>query len=143
MSKRRLKPLNTTDIYSGYTFEYSSMQMSYSFINPWPPELIYSEKPFSCIEQVAEKSTDLDVIPYTNEGIDYCINVQQDIGAGSTFYKYNFAFALETGTMNIPFKIRFVNCENFDEPSKTACDEEQSAFNVIPYVHQIAGSLKK
>lgn len=100
----------------------------------WPPKVTVADGVFACAGDTKEVN-----------GHKYCVTSQIEGAAGSTYTTYTYLSGLETehSILTIEFTLRLVQCENYDEPKKTDCDNDQANnLNVDALVDQIAQSVK-
>jgi murein DD-endopeptidase MepM/ murein hydrolase activator NlpD len=121
-----------TDTQQGLTFKYPET-LSTVYITPqtWPPTVKLSSGKPTCTE------------PQVVNGQSYCVKAQTDGAAGSTYTAYTYSSAMPNvdKTVALSFTLRSVQCANYDEPKKTACDTERTAFNVDSLAYQIIGTV--
>lgn len=74
---------------------------------------------------------------------EYCVTESSEGAAGSTYrtFEYNFQFGGEP--YRIVFTLRYPQCENYDEPQRSACKAEQGSYSVDELVDRIAQSIQK
>lgn len=118
--------------------------------NEWPPKYDLLDQVFSCPDAVATSSPTLVGSPIfyggravqkTIHGRTYCITASSEGAAGSTYTTYSYASASTVDasrTTRIWFTLRAVQCGNYNEPEKTACEMERAAFNVDLIVDRLA-----
>ncbi len=114
------------------TFTYPPLDSPYISAQEWPPKVTVTSGVFACegeARQVGERN--------------YCVTAETEGAAGSTYTTYNYLTNLEAqnSMLTIQFTLRFVQCENYDEQEKIACETAQSALNVDELVDQIAQSV--
>lgn len=74
---------------------------------------------------------------------EYCVTESSEGAAGSTYrtFEYNFQFGGEP--YRTVFTLRYPQCENYDEPQRSACKAEQGSYSVDELVDRIAQSIQK
>ncbi len=72
----------------------------------------------------------------------YCVTVEGDGAAGSSYYQYTYEFPKSGKTMVLTFTLRYPVCENYDQPKSTECTNEESTFNVNTIGAEIAQSVR-
>ncbi|MBN2198112.1 hypothetical protein JW698_02915 [Candidatus Wolfebacteria bacterium] len=108
----------------------------------WPPKLKIEDKSFVCnpsgneIQQGGK--TELRLI--NNQS--YCVTKESEGAAGSVYTTYTYAFSKDNKTGIIVFTLRFVQCQNYDEPKATECENERSAFDIDIIADKIIQSIK-
>ena len=97
----------------------------------WPPIVREFAGAFSCegggniISQMGS-TTKKDI-----NGKTYCVMEASEGAAGSTYTTYTYATTGTAGMLlQTSFTLRFVQCENYDDPQKTACKAEQKNFGI-------------
>lgn len=109
------------------------------YISPsdWPPNVQLIDKQFVCNETGSEVlpagKTEKKII----NGRTYCVTTESEGAAGSVYNQYTYAFAQNAKTVILTFGLRFVQCANYDEPRKTACETERQTFNVDNFIADI------
>ena len=108
----------------------------------WPPKLIIKDKSFVCnpsgneIQQGGQ--TELRLV----DNRSYCVTIESEGAAGSTYISYTYEFPQDNQTGAITFTLRFVQCQNYDEPKASECESERSAFDIDSTVDRIVQSIK-
>ena len=131
----------TTD--NGISFKYPKEILA-KYINEaeWPPQVQILNTPFVCVpsgvEVQSSEQTELRLV----DDRSYCVTRQSEGAAGSTYTSYIYAFSKDNKTTNITFSLRFVQCQNYDEPKASECENERTAFDVDGIVDRIAQSIK-
>lgn len=91
----------------------------------WPPEKTITTDVFSCNENGDEiKLYGKTVLKEINKS-NYCITTSSEGAAGSTYTTYKY----KKEGMETTFILRFVQCDNYDDPQKTECKLERSNFD--------------
>ena len=95
----------------------------------WPPQVVVSQKPFSCVSSGGGTSgvgqTEVRVL----NNRSYCITVKNEGAAGSTYSQYTYMFEKNNKTVILTFKVRATQCLNYDEPQKSECLKERSTVS--------------
>jgi hypothetical protein len=90
----------------------------------WPPKVQIVDKPFTC--NAAGKVVINDQT--------YCATKESEGAAGSIYTQYAYAIAWGTQTKIYTFSLKFVQCGNYPDEEKIACEKERSAFNENAFV---------
>jgi hypothetical protein len=125
------------------TFQYPD-QLLTTYINTvdWPPKLQIVNQPFTCnpagLETAQAGVTEQRLVA----GRIYCVTRESEGAAGSIYTNYAYAFPKGNQTAIFTFSLRAVQCANYDEPQKIACENERSSFDLDSVVDKMAQSLK-
>ena len=104
----------------------------------WPPAVMRTEKAFQCENGGNEVLENGETVAKDIGGKAYCVTTASEGAAGSVYSTYIYKTALEGGlTAETEFTLRFVQCDNYDDPEKTDCKKEQSEFNPDDLGHAI------
>lgn len=110
-------------------------QLATTYIHPqdWPPIVTLAEGNISCAAPFV-----------TMNGRSYCRTIETEGAAGSVYTTYTYSRALESEnkTVAINFTLRTVQCANYDDPQKTACEKEQQTFVVDALADKISSSIQ-
>ena len=114
-------------------------EITTTYIHPvnWPPQTQILNKPFTCSKSTSPSQTSWRHI----NGRVYCITTTIEGAAGSTYTEYTYTTATGDQTIVLTFTLKAVQCANYDDPEKTACETERAAFNIDPIIDQIAQSF--
>lgn len=125
------------------TFQYpEKLPAKYISAISWPPQIQVSNKPFSCAQGGSEISLGEKTAERIINNQAYCITEASEGAAGSTYTTYTYSFPKNNETVSFTFILQAVQCDNYDNPQKTACKTEHAAFNVDRMVGQMANSVK-
>ncbi|MCF7865139.1 MAG: hypothetical protein K9M11_01350 [Candidatus Pacebacteria bacterium] len=125
------------------------------YIHPveWPPKFSTLDQAFSCTESAVSDQTGL---PISQGGQTtmrtigtrtYCITQESEGAAGSTYTTYIYKFASSNGggaktTDVLEFTLRAVQCLNYDDPQKTACEDERKSIDIDVIVDSVVDVLE-
>lgn len=128
-----VKPEEETYSDEKLSFTYPALDSPYISAQEWPPTVTLTPGVFACAgeaRQVGERN--------------YCVTAETEGAAGSTYTTYNYLTNLdaENSMLTIQFTLRFVQCENYDEQEKIACESAQADLNVDEMIDAIAQSVK-
>ncbi|MFA6253904.1 MAG: MliC family protein [Candidatus Paceibacterota bacterium] len=127
---------------TGITFQYPDKILTkYIETVDWPPKVQELREPFSCVETGAETGRAGKTARQIINGQDYCVTKESEGAAGSIYTNYVYAFPYNNTTIIFTFSLRFVQCDNYDDPQKSACKQERSLFSPDNATDQMAESL--
>ncbi|NQU87905.1 MAG: hypothetical protein HQ541_19320 [Mariniphaga sp.] len=130
---------------NGATFLYPE-NLSTSYIRPqeWPPELlIIDDTEFSC----EEGGLGIDGRPGMTmqkqiNNIIYCINSVSEGAAGTFYTNYTYTFIKDLKLVKLSLVLAYPQCENYNDPQKTECEEERQIFDLDILINHIAESMQ-
>lgn len=96
----------------------------------WPPAVTFAKGVFSCNETGSEITVNGKTEIREISGEKYCVTVMSEGAAGSTYTTYTYVTQIGERLAKTSFTLRFVQCDNYDEPNKTACKTTQQNVNV-------------
>ena len=140
-----------TDASTGISFQYPvTLSTQYIHTVDWPPQIAVINQPFVCNEGGSEIATAGITSKQVINGKNYCVTKESEGAAGSIYIQYAYAVSADlnnlpqegNSTVILTFSLRMVQCANYDDPQKTACETERASFNIDPTVDQIVRSLK-
>ncbi|MDD2681268.1 MAG: hypothetical protein PHE20_04220 [Patescibacteria group bacterium] len=127
----------------GITFQYPKEILSeYISEAQWPPKLIIEDRPFICNPSGNEIQQGGQTEQRLVDNRVYCITKESEGVAGSIYTAYTYEFPKDNQTGVITFTLRFVQCQNYDEPKASECESERSAFDIDGTVDRIVQSIK-
>jgi hypothetical protein len=142
----------SVDAKSGISFQYpESLPTEYIHGVDWPPQIAVSNSSFSCAEGGSEIMQAGITSKETINGRVYCVTKESEGAAGSVYTKYAYATSIDlsnppaegSATATLAFTLRSVQCANYDDPKKTACENERASFSADSLADQIMKSFKK
>lgn len=99
----------------------------------WPPVVSVTAELYSCETDGSEDATTIETVERTINNKKYCITTKSEGAAGSIYKTFTYITPQSdmAGSESIKtvFTLRFPQCENYDEPEKTECKNEQENFN--------------
>jgi len=135
-------PQTFVDKQTGITFEYPEKILAkYISLAEWPPKAQEIHKSFTCEKDLTDLLPPSLVKRKSINGREYCISTFGEGAAGSTYTKYTYAFPYNNTTMTLTFSLRSVQCDNYDDPQKSACKNERALFSPDEAVDRMAQSL--
>ena len=134
----------SSDSKSDITFKYPE-KISADYITPqdWPPKVLVSDKPFSCIESSETKALQDKVVKKYIAGRIYCITTSSEGAAGSTYVEYTYMTDKNGELITVNFILRYPQCLNYDDPRQTECKDEQQSFDLDGLIDRVAQSAWK
>jgi hypothetical protein len=125
------------------TFRYPE-QLGTTYIHPvdWPPQVQVVNQAFSCVEAGTEIMPAGKTEKHIVENQTYCVTKESEGAAGSIYTQYAYAFPYKNQTVILTFTLRMVQCANYDDPQKTACENERASFNTDTVLDQIIRTIQ-
>lgn len=134
--------LYATDTSIGATFRFpEKFPTEYITPNDWRPKVQILSQEFTCTPAGDEFSRAGKTEPIMVNGHQYCRTEESEGAAGSTYTMYAYAFAKGNGTAIFTFSTQSVQCSNYDDPQKTACENERKTFTPDSIVDKMASTL--
>lgn len=129
---------------TGITFQYpEKFQTEYIHPLDWPPQIHMIPEPFVCTETGEETARAGQTSKQQIGERTYCVTKITEGAAGSTYAQYAYAFPLNKETLIFTFSIRTVQCGNYSEPQKTACEKERTSFDIGAIIDRMAKSIAR
>ncbi len=128
---------------NGITFQYpETLLTTYINAQDWPPQVQVLSEPFTCTEAGLETDRAGQTTKRMVDDRTYCVTKENEGAAGSIYTNYAYAFPKDGKTIIFTFSLRAVQCANYEDPQKTACENERSAFDLDSTVDRMARSIK-
>lgn len=128
---------------NGVTFQYpETLLTTYIHTQDWPPQVQVLNKPFTCTEAGSETARAGKTEKRLVDNRGYCRTSIVEGAAGSIYTQYAYAFPKDGKTAIFTFSLRAVQCANYDDPQKTVCENERSAFDLDSTVDRMARTLQ-
>jgi len=107
----------------------------------WPPQVSLIKGDFTCTQ---ETSNDLPAVKKQESirGREYCVAVDSEGAAGSTYRDYSYTSELFGQLLTIHFVLQYPNCANYDSPQKENCEKEYAAFSPDALAADIRESVR-
>jgi hypothetical protein len=118
------------------TIPSSTLPTKYISTVDWPPQMRTENTPFSCTEAGSESERAGRTEKIVVNGHTYCVTKVTEGAAGSVYTQYAYARAENNNIEIFTFSLRFVQCGNYQDPEKSACEAERESFNVDNYTDQ-------
>jgi hypothetical protein len=132
-----------TDDETGVSFLYpEKLSAIYTTVFDWPPSAQIAESPYSCTEAGSETERAGFTQEISINNRKYCVTKIVEGAAGSIYTQYAYAFAENSGTVILTFSTRSVQCGNYSEPEKSACEQEGTTFSIDSIIDRIVGSME-
>ncbi len=127
---------------NGITFQYpKTLFTEYIHTVDWPPQVQVLNELFICTEAGTETARAGQTVKRMVDDRTYCVTKESEGAAGSIYTNYAYAFPKDGKTIILAFSLRAVQCANYDNPQKTACENERSAFDLDSTVDRMARSI--
>lgn len=110
----------------------------------WPPIIERTANTYSCSEGpiTAADGPLKETVRRMVEDREYCITTMDEGAAGSLYRTYEYAFEFGGVAHRAMFTLRFPQCENYDEPQRSLCSNEQQTFDIDGLMDRIAQSIR-
>lgn len=126
----------------GAAFYYpETLPTEYIHTVDWPPQVQVLNQPFSCTEGGSEIARAGKTEKRLVGGDEYCVTKESEGAAGSIYAMYAYAFPKNQKTIILTFALREIQCANYDETQRTACEKERASFNTDTMAHKIIQSI--
>lgn len=131
-----------SDNATGVSFSYpETFETKYIHAVDWPPQAQILKQPYACAEAGVEIERAGKTEKRLVDNREYCRTTVVGGAAGSTYTQYAYAFSSNNSTAILTFTIRAVQCANYDEVERVACEGEREAFDIDGMVDRIARSI--
>jgi hypothetical protein len=137
---------------TGATFKYpenlpaSPAGGSTNYIRPqeWPPKLLIIDNAgFSCEEGgLGINGRPGMTIQKSMNNTVYCIDSVSGGAAGTFYTDYTYTFLKDGKLVKLTFTLAYPQCENYDDPQKTECEQERQTFDLDVLIGRIAESVR-
>lgn len=119
------------------------VELSAVYVTPadWPPSVQVAAGPFACTEGGSQTARAGVTSRRVIEGRVYCVTAVSEGAAGSIYTMYAYAFEKGGKVLILTFSLRAVQCANYDEPERQACETERASFDEGPVIDRIAQTL--
>lgn len=126
------------------TFDYPQ-DLSTKYIRPqeWPPKITVSSDGFSCNEGgLGINGRPGMTIRKSIDEREYCIESVSEGTAGTFYTDYTYTFLKDNKLIKLEFSLGYPQCDNYEDPQKTECENERQTFDLDSLVDRIAQSVK-
>lgn len=132
------------DSIEGIAYQYSpSLPTAYIQPQDWPPKVTVTSTAANCLGERASTSLmEVAAKERTIAGRQYCVKESVGAAAGSVYTSYDYSTIKDGRTIAIVFTLRAPQCANYEDPARTACEQERKIFNPDDLVQPIVTSLK-
>jgi hypothetical protein len=120
----------------------AKLTTTYTSLVSWPPKITVSADPFSCPETPATESVSARVSRRLVADQVYCLSAVSEGAAGSVYTDYTYTTEKDGKLITVTFTLRAVQCYNYDDPQKTACEKERETFDLDSVVDQIVRTIR-
>jgi len=110
----------------------------------WPPKLTVASGRLICTTTSPESSSPAfeQIKSKQINGGNYCVQSLSEGAAGSIYTDYTYSTAKAGKVISLSFTIQAVQCGNYDEPQKSACETERSNFDLDNLMDEIMSSVQ-
>ncbi len=131
------------DSTKGISFKYpAEINAKYITTAEWPPQTNIVSGEMTCTESGDETIPTGKTSEQTIDGNKYCTNTVSEGAAGSTYTSYAYARKVDAKIVILAFRLRFVQCANYEDSKKTECESERTAFDINPIIGGIFDTVK-
>lgn len=110
---------------------------TYITAETWPPVVTFEAGQFSCVESGDVVMPQGKTTQKSIDGKPYCVTVSSEGAAGSVYLTYTYKTLGGDGIVaQATFTIKEVQCVNYDDPEKTACQTERDLFDIDILAHK-------
>jgi len=132
-----------SDPTKGFTFKYpENINTKYISTVDWPPKVQIQKGPFSCTNGGKETARAGQTLKEIINGKNYCVTKIAEGAAGSIYTEYAYATELQNKVLFFTFTLRAVQCANYEDPQKTACEKERGVFDIDSLIGTILQSVR-
>ena len=131
--------------FKGATFQYpEQLQTKYIFTQEWPPKLqVIDNAVFSCQQGgLGINGRPGMTIQKKINNIVYCIESVSEGAAGTFYTDYTYTFLKADKLVKLNFILAYPECDNYDDPQKTECEQERQTFDLDVLINRIAESVR-
>lgn len=115
----------------GISFKYPPEATDRDYVHPtdWPPAVDIHNGTVSCMNEGSDTQAAGETSHALIGGHEYCLNRESEGAAGSIYTTYTYSSQRAGQVVALSFIIRTVQCMNYDEPQRSACQAAQAAFD--------------
>jgi len=117
-----------------------------NYIRPqeWPPKLqIIDNTAFSCEQGgLGINGRPGMTIQKKINNIVYCIENVSEGTAGTFYTSYTYTFLKDSKLVKLSFTLAYPECDNYNDPQKTECEQERQTFDLDVLINRIAESVR-
>jgi len=129
----------------GAAFQYPENLLT-NYIRPqeWPPKVsIINNTGFSCQEGgLGIAGRPIMTIRKTINNTEYCIESVTEGAAGTFYTNYTYSFLKDDKLVKLEFVLAYPQCDNYEDPQKTECEQERQTFDLDILISHIAESVQ-
>ena len=131
-----------SDNQQGIEFQYpEKLPTNFMSVTEWPPKITISEESLFCPEAPPGNDLTGPIRGIINNHI-YCVGATVGAAAGSTYAEYTYATEKNGKLITLNFTLQSPQCDNYEDPQKTQCQDERSTFDLDGTIDQIIQSVK-
>lgn len=132
-----------TDESIGLSFKFpTEFVAEYVSTNNWPPNIEVVKEQFECNTTGSEMTIEGKTEERKVNNSTYCRTIRSEGAAGSIYNTYTYTTEKDAHLLSFDFTLRFVQCANYDEPNKTACEKERGALDVDALIDRIVQTIE-
>ncbi len=131
--------------FKGASFKYpEKLGTQYIFAQEWPPKLqVIDNAGFSCKQGgLGINGRPGMTIQKKINNIVYCIESVSEGAAGTFYTDYTYTFLKDSKLVKLSFTLAYPQCDNYDDPKKTECEQERQTFDLDTLINRIAESVQ-
>jgi benzodiazapine receptor len=117
-----------------------TLATTYMHAVDWPPQMAVRHDAFTCTETGSEIAQGGETGQKTINGHAYCVTKSSEGAAGSVYTQYIYMTQRANFVLAFIATVRATQCGNYDEPQRTACEQERAAFDFDDVMDRIAQS---
>jgi hypothetical protein len=107
------------------------------------PKIEVLSTPYSCTKGTKViNGIETRVDEGTINGRTYCVTESSEGAAGSVYTTYTYTTTISGKVVRGSFVLRSVQCANYEEPNKSACQNEHESFDLDSLVDRIAQTVR-
>ena len=139
-SNTHFKTFSNLDL--GISYKYPErLPTEYVEVVDWPPRIKILNGPLSCNTLVSNNGRAETLGNRTLNGRSYCAAKEVQGAAGSIYTQHAYTTSIDDKVVFLTFSLRTPQCDNYEEPKRSTCKNEQSAFSVDDLTDQIVSTL--
>lgn len=108
----------------------------------WPPDIFLNEEGYECTEAGSTTDRAGRTETRTINGREYCVTEVEEGAAGSVYTQYAYMTTSGEETFTLTFSTRSVQCGNYDEIERLACERERAGFSLDTLVEQMVATVQ-
>lgn len=125
-----------------WQFPVSLLGANYISLAEWPPKISVSKAVLSCPETIVIDSPANTISKRLVDNRSYCVETSGEGAAGSVYTSYTYSTQRDDNLVVAKFTLRYPQCYNYDDPEKTACENEHETFDLDSLIDRIINSMQ-